>query len=344
MTTQTDRMREALNAADVVQTLIDQKALGAPAHQILVNAVRTLTQPEQPAPQGWKLVPVEPTGAMCLSTIGILHSGEQARLAYKAMLAASPTPPQAEQANEADELLRNLGLDPERYRTEAGFINHLKVKAAIKYPDQYPQAEQAEAAKPATLSEFIRSDDSTRDAIVARVVDAAVEMQREVLAKPETERAELSAEAFADLIPLGAVVMADANGPRAVMMTYPQLRKFADALLSADSKDAGEPVAGYVDAHELKMLQKGALEPTISRDPVSEHDVPLYTRPQAAELAALKADMAKYVHIASEQATEIEALRGLLNEAPKFFSYYEFNGEKLEWLQKSDAMQTKEAS
>lgn len=32
---------------------------------------------------------------------------------------ASPTPPQAEQADEADELLRNLGLDPECYRTES---------------------------------------------------------------------------------------------------------------------------------------------------------------------------------------------------------------------------------
>ena len=50
----------------------------------------------------------------------------------------------AEQAGEADELLRNLGLDPNAYRTEGGHINHLKVKAAIKHPEDYiPQCQHA---------------------------------------------------------------------------------------------------------------------------------------------------------------------------------------------------------
>lgn len=40
-------------------------------------------------------------------------------------------------AYEADELLRNLGLDPERFRTEGGRINHYKVAAAIKHPADY---------------------------------------------------------------------------------------------------------------------------------------------------------------------------------------------------------------
>ena len=50
----------------------------------------------------------------------------------------------AEQVGEADELLRNLGLDPNAYRTEGGHINHLKVKAAIKHPEDYiPQCQHA---------------------------------------------------------------------------------------------------------------------------------------------------------------------------------------------------------
>ena len=41
--------------------------------------------------------------------------------------------------SEADELLLNLGLNPVQYRTEGGAINHLKVKAAILHPQDYPQ-------------------------------------------------------------------------------------------------------------------------------------------------------------------------------------------------------------
>jgi len=40
--------------------------------------------------------------------------------------------------SEADELLQNLGLNPEQYRTDGGAINHRKVKAAILHPDEYP--------------------------------------------------------------------------------------------------------------------------------------------------------------------------------------------------------------
>jgi hypothetical protein len=41
-------------------------------------------------------------------------------------------------ANEADDLLRKLGLDPECYRTDGGTINHMKVAAAVRNPDKYP--------------------------------------------------------------------------------------------------------------------------------------------------------------------------------------------------------------
>lgn len=48
----------------------------------------------------------------------------------------------AQQPNEADELIRNLGFDPEQFRTEAGFINHMKLRAAIKHPEEYQAAMQ----------------------------------------------------------------------------------------------------------------------------------------------------------------------------------------------------------
>jgi hypothetical protein len=40
--------------------------------------------------EGWKLVPIEPTGAMLLNCVGICRSAEDASRAYKAMLAAAP--------------------------------------------------------------------------------------------------------------------------------------------------------------------------------------------------------------------------------------------------------------
>lgn len=44
-----------------------------------------------------------------------------------------------QEANDADELLRLLRLDPLIYRTEGGSINMPKVQAALKYPDEYPR-------------------------------------------------------------------------------------------------------------------------------------------------------------------------------------------------------------
>ncbi len=47
-----------------------------------------------------------------------------------------------QEPNEANELLRKLGLDPEQYRTDGGVINHMKVRAAIQHPDEYQAATQ----------------------------------------------------------------------------------------------------------------------------------------------------------------------------------------------------------
>ena len=44
-------------------------------------------------------------------------------------------------ANEADELLTALGYDPATYRTDGGWLNIPKIKAAIKSPQYYPHIE-----------------------------------------------------------------------------------------------------------------------------------------------------------------------------------------------------------
>jgi hypothetical protein len=42
-------------------------------------------------------------------------------------------------AREEDLILTALRLDPERYRTECGYLNVPKIIAAIRNPDQYPR-------------------------------------------------------------------------------------------------------------------------------------------------------------------------------------------------------------
>lgn len=45
----------------------------------------------------------------------------------------------AAQSREEDLILMALRLDPERYRTECGYLNVPKIIAAIKNPDMYPR-------------------------------------------------------------------------------------------------------------------------------------------------------------------------------------------------------------
>lgn len=51
-----------------------------------------------------------------------------------------------EKPNEADELIRKLGFDPQRFRTEGGAINHEKLRAAILNPDEYAGLKEGGAA------------------------------------------------------------------------------------------------------------------------------------------------------------------------------------------------------
>ena len=53
---------------------------------------------------------------------------------------------------EADELLRKWNLDPDLYRTDSGALNHMKIAAALKHPDDYPHTAQT-AVKSESLAQ-----------------------------------------------------------------------------------------------------------------------------------------------------------------------------------------------
>ena len=57
-----------------------------------------------------------------------------------------------QECRDADELLNLLRLDPERYRTEGGYINLPKVRAALANPDDYPMLPNAKVTGSPALS------------------------------------------------------------------------------------------------------------------------------------------------------------------------------------------------
>lgn len=67
-----------------------------PEVEAVAEALRAHPAPTQPVPQGWKLVPVEPTSNMLAAMSGEWHSSRwaAARIQYAAMLAAAPQPEQ----------------------------------------------------------------------------------------------------------------------------------------------------------------------------------------------------------------------------------------------------------
>ena len=61
---------------------------------------------------------------------------------------------------------------------------------------------------------------------------------------------------------------------------------YARAVIAADRALRGQPVA-WIDKHELAMIPLWPDEPTVSAQPVSEYDVPLYASPTIPEGYAL---------------------------------------------------------
>jgi hypothetical protein len=53
----------------------------------------------------------------------------------------------AQEVKDADDLFRLLNLDPQMYRTDCGYINLPKVKAALKNPEDYPRLADATATE-----------------------------------------------------------------------------------------------------------------------------------------------------------------------------------------------------
>lgn len=122
-----DDIKQAVHDYRLLQ---GHEALASEANDHIRDATKMVEQPDYRAVKTWHegkpvYVAEQPckTGSQCTS---------------KCQQCEQP----AQQPNEADELIRSLGFDPEQFRTEAGFINHMKLRAAIKHPEEYQAAMQ----------------------------------------------------------------------------------------------------------------------------------------------------------------------------------------------------------
>ncbi|GAA0493459.1 hypothetical protein [Pigmentiphaga daeguensis] len=116
--------------------------------------------------QEWRLVPAEPTLEMVIA-------GENwiGRHAWKAMLDAAPTPPAlGDDCDDVDAILRIVGLDPERCRTEGGALNVGRVRTL--WEDVVSPAAQASGQAPAASADLGGLTDAEIDAIWTRPVSA----------------------------------------------------------------------------------------------------------------------------------------------------------------------------
>lgn len=123
------------------------------------------------------------------------------------------------------------------------------------------------------------------------------------------ERAELTPEYLADLVPAGVVVMEDEHGkPRGTLFSYPQLKQFAAALLAADGK-AGEEAVAKISNDQYGevnlMTPDGETKIAQLRNPAYwPLGTTFYTRPQQAA----------QVPLTEEQVTALRAKHGWAKE------------------------------
>ena len=127
----------------------------------LESALRSLAASATQVPQGWKLVPVEPTEEMLNAGISARRDMGATEDVFAAMVAASPPTPQAATQGEAvatrDELLdiaraveglkQECGMDPESPRAiqngrYMSIAYRLRSLAAINEPASAPSKEQ----------------------------------------------------------------------------------------------------------------------------------------------------------------------------------------------------------
>lgn len=95
------------------------------------NAPRSITEPDSAASALSAGLGIMPTDAEYLAdAMGMVNAmvGKYVKVCRALK----------QECRDADELLRLLRLDPEIYRTEGGYINVPKVKAALANPDDYP--------------------------------------------------------------------------------------------------------------------------------------------------------------------------------------------------------------
>jgi outer membrane murein-binding lipoprotein Lpp len=99
-----------------------------------------------PQPQGWKLVPLDPTNGMVLSAAGICsdkNEQDSVKAAYYAMLAAAPQPPEAAQKIE-DFVVQVEATNAEvgKLKAEVGKLQQQLIAEAKKAAEEKLRADQ----------------------------------------------------------------------------------------------------------------------------------------------------------------------------------------------------------
>lgn len=139
MTDKTEAQPEALRLADDRPYSLDDDlyAWSQSAEQMIrdqhaeIQQLKAQLSARQAAPDGWRLVPVEPTQAMCDAAKYTVHAGLSVFKwadGYHAMLSAAPPPPEREPLSETEVrgLLESAGYWPGEDAQRADFINGLR--------------------------------------------------------------------------------------------------------------------------------------------------------------------------------------------------------------------------
>ena len=175
---------EALRLADL-WTVGDLNNSGQwrAAIKVLADETRAALAQRQQVPEGWRLVPVEPTADMeraafdALELLGTpTERGTSMRnRVYRAMLAAAPAltaAPPAQPSDlhadferecaDTDKLLTALGWKPENYRTDGGSLKLGMILEALEARDRLIRREVAQAQPQESTEEADRRREKER--------------------------------------------------------------------------------------------------------------------------------------------------------------------------------------
>ena len=220
------------------------------------------------APAGWRLVPVEPTNGMQIAADTWIAKGfNWPKAIYRAMLAASPTPPAEQAAPKAAPGVGNSGFD---HQTAADFLNGKTIsdEAVRKFVQASRWAHDEKAYLSAMLLS-VRGDLASREAEIALLKKALLKAEAAPQQKPSQDTLYLLRRLLSNQHTLtGPEFRAELE--KIVGEAYQQEAQGlmpADAELLAHIKEA---VPGLTRVNTALMVAKAVLEKFGSRRMASE--------------------------------------------------------------------------